>query len=129
MYNHLIFYDGECGFCDRAVQFLLKHDHKKLFLFAPLQGETAKQLLDPLPQLDTVVLLENYTTAPQKHILAKASFRSMWLLGGMWAIPGLLHFLPGSLINWGYRLIARHRHQLMSACQVPTAGDRSRFLP
>lgn len=129
MDNHLLFYDGDCGFCDRAVRFLLKHDKNKLFLFAPLQGETAKRLLNPLPTLDTVVLLENYQTKPQKYVLAKASFRSMWLLGGWWALPGLLYFLPGCLMNWGYRLIARHRHQLVSACEIPSALDRSRFLP
>ena len=45
--NHgLIFYDGECGFCQFWIQFLLKRDYKNYFLFAPLQGKLALKYIE-----------------------------------------------------------------------------------
>lgn len=49
MHEHLVFYDGECGLCDRVVQTLLKVDTHERFVFAPLQGKTAEKLLQDLP--------------------------------------------------------------------------------
>ena len=43
----ILFYDGHCGLCHSAVKFVLKHDRRALFRFAPLQGELAKQHLPP----------------------------------------------------------------------------------
>lgn len=124
--KHLVLYDGDCAFCQRAVRFIYRHDSEKHFAFAPLQGETAKQFLTAPPNLDTVILIENYKTHPQQHLYAKASFRALWLLGGLWTLPGSLYFLPAPLIDWGYRLVARHRP---STCPLPTPEDTSRFLP
>ena len=44
----IIFFDGVCHMCNSAVDFFMKADKKRLFLFAPLQGETARTMLPPL---------------------------------------------------------------------------------
>ena len=110
--RHLVFYDGECGLCDRSVQFLLKHDKDRIFDFAPLQGETAALWLvsgeknAAFPAEDSVVLIENYKTAPRMHLLSRAVFRSLLLLGGWWKIPGSLYYLPSFFFNGAYRWVA-----------------------
>ena len=43
--RHLVLYDGVCGLCDRAVQFLLAEDREAVLHYAPLQGEAARELL------------------------------------------------------------------------------------
>ena len=43
----VLLYDGLCGFCDRMVQFILKHDPGGAMRFAPLQG--AYQSVNALP--------------------------------------------------------------------------------
>lgn len=134
-HKHLVFYDGECGFCDQVVQFLLKVDRKEQFLFAPLQGKTAAKVLQKLPdqykQVDSLVLVENYATNKQHfYVLGKASFRILWLLGGSWRLLGWICFLPSFLYNWGYRLVARNRKKLMpEACILPDPKSQDRFLP
>lgn len=134
MARHLVFYDGKCGFCDQVVQFLFKIDREKIFLFAPLQGKTASQVLRGLPPAyrkeDTLVLVENYREMNEKfYILGKAAFRILWLLGGAWRLLGWISFFPSFLYNWGYRLIARYRHKFpLKSCQLPHVED-SRFLP
>lgn len=129
--KHLVFYDGECGLCDAVVQFILKRDKEQIFVYAPLQGETAGQLLIPKPQEDTVILIENFETLPQRYIYSQAVFRILWLLGGWWALPGLLFFLPPVLFNWGYRLVAKYRKRLFpkTECVLPPPTDGKRFLP
>lgn len=134
--DHLIFYDGQCGLCDRVVQWVIRQDKKRIFLFAPLQGTTAKKVLGSLTpeqkQLDTLILIENFSSKNQHiYLLGKGALRICWLLGGLWIIPGSLSFLPGFFYNWGYRLVARNRHRLFSndSCVLPTANEAERFLP
>ncbi|MBP6217575.1 MAG: DUF393 domain-containing protein [Oligoflexales bacterium] len=135
MQENLVFYDGTCGMCHGVVQFLLEHDKKKTFLFAPLQGETAKHVLkdwrSSFPNADTIILVENYPSHKQIFAFGKGGFRICWRLGGFWKIPGLLSFLPGCFYNWGYRWVARHRFQWFDkqACLIPDTRDVKRFLP
>jgi predicted DCC family thiol-disulfide oxidoreductase YuxK len=134
MKKHLVFYDGHCGLCDRVVQFLLKVDKDKQFVFAPLQGETAKILLLALPSSykseDSLILMENYNSSnPQFYVLGKGALRVCWLLGGPWALIGVLNFLPSFLYNWIYRIVARNRHKLFkSVCVLPDPSLKDRFL-
>lgn len=130
MTHHLIFYDGVCGLCDRTVQFVLERDTKKQFLFAPLQGTTAQKLSLPRNE-DTVILIENYGASNQHtYILGNAALRILWLLGGVWLLPGLVSFLPSCCYDWVYRLVARNRHRLfpMDRCIIPPKQHNNRFL-
>lgn len=136
MDKHLVFYDGSCGLCDHVVQFLLKHDHKGIFLFAPLQGSTALSTIQKLPEeykrLDSLILLENYQSDHQEsYVLGQGAFRILWLLGGPWKLLGWISYLPPILYNWGYRLVASNRHHFFSAekCILPDEKNKNRFLP
>ena len=42
----IVLFDGDCHFCDSSVQFIIKHDHKGIYYFAPLQSKRAKVLLE-----------------------------------------------------------------------------------
>ncbi len=137
MPKHLVFYDGECGFCDRVVQILLKVDKERIFAFAPLQGATAEELLkDMAPEdrsADSMVLVENYqdASARQYHIRSMAVFRTCWLLGGFWKSVGWKFYLPPWMFDWFYNIVARNRHRLLppTACVIPDPEDNERFLP
>lgn len=134
--RHLVFYDGLCGLCDHMVQLLLKIDKKEQFLFAPLQGNTARSLLagltEPFKQLDSLILVENFGRRDQKiYMLGKGVWRIFWLLGGLWKILGAISFLPSFLYDWSYRLIARHRKIFFKneRCIIPSESNKRRFLP
>lgn len=136
MADHLVFYDGSCGFCDQVVQVILRQDKQEIFDFAPLQGTTAKELLKDLPPemktADSLVLIENYKSPKRQYfILGRGALRICWDLGGWWTIPGLISWLPSCLYDWGYRLVAKNRHRIFSngSCVIPTAETRHRFLP
>jgi len=133
---HLVFYDGNCGLCDYIVQFLIKEDLKQLFVFAPLQGETAAHYLKNLPVeirfTDSLILVENYRSPfPRVHILAKGALRIAWLLGWPWLLVGWLSFFPSWMFDWSYRLVASNREYFFpkTECVVPPIDQPGRFLP
>src|SRR5262245_37325901 len=43
---HLVLYDGECGFCNRQVRFLLERDRLAVFTFASLQSEVGRVVVE-----------------------------------------------------------------------------------
>lgn len=133
--KHLLFYDGQCGLCDHAVQFVLKADKRKEFVFAPLQGETAKCFLKNVPEkvlkADSLILIENFNQPDVRLLIyGKGAFRVLWLLGGCWKAFGWISFLPSWVYNWGYRLVAQYRHYFFSknSCQFPDPKEKERFL-
>lgn len=134
--SHLVFYDGNCGLCDRIVQWVYKEDKNKLFLFAPLQGETASRYLKNLPAeirfTDSLILIQNCRSQfPKVHILSKGALRIAWLLGWPWMTLGILSFLPGWCFDWAYRIVAANRHRFFpqAQCFVPPKDQKERFLP
>ena len=132
----LLFYDGECGLCDRIVQSVLLHDKHKRYMFAPLQGVTAADMLKKLPKeyrgLDSLVLIENYKS-PQRqyYVMGKGALRIAWNLGGFWRLIGWMSFLPPFLYDWAYRLVARNRERIFGKlfCVLPDYSEGGRFLP
>ncbi len=127
----LVLYDGSCGLCQVSVHYLLQIDLKERFVFAPLQGITAKHYLTQQQSIDSLVLIEAYQTLPRTYILAQSVLKIAWLLGGRWCLIGILSFLPGWMFNWAYRLLARHRHLFVtpSTCQWRAINYKERFLP
>ncbi|MES2273307.1 MAG: DUF393 domain-containing protein [Chlamydiota bacterium] len=132
MHEHLIFYDDECPLCHKAVRQILEIDQDQCFLFAPLNGETADDVLSgpqaPLRRMNSLVLAENYRSTDRSFwIRSRAIFRVYWLIGRGWAVIGLLSFLPGWFGDLLYRWLAEHRHQFK--LQMPEdPGPSDRFL-
>ena len=127
--QRIVFFDGLCPFCNFWVQFLLKRDHNKQFFFAPLQGETAHELLSSeLMSVDTIVLLED-----RKKIYTKSNaiIRIIKILGGFSKTLFIFEFLPTSIRNFFYDIIARNRFVLrkpLKHCPMPKQDVASRFL-
>jgi predicted DCC family thiol-disulfide oxidoreductase YuxK len=127
----ILFFDGVCGLCNKAVDFVLARDLEGHFQFAPLQGETARQLLSPADagDLNSMVLLIYGRT----YRKSSAAVRILWQLSLGWRILGTVVWLvPLPIRNLAYRLIAANRYRLFGrreTCRMPTPAERSRFLP
>ena len=44
-HKQLILFDGVCNLCNNTVQFVIKHDKKNKFMFAPLQGKAGQEII------------------------------------------------------------------------------------
>lgn len=127
----ILFFDGVCGLCSRSVDFVLARDRQSIFQFAPLQGETARQLLPPadVNDLNSMVLMI------EGHPFRKSSaaVRVLWRLGFGWRLLSVFAWLvPLPLRDLVYDLIARNRYRMFGkheTCRMPTPAERSRFLP
>ncbi len=126
----VLFFDGVCGMCNHFVDFLLRCDRNKIFLFAPLQGETAKRHLkqSDTEDLKSIVLIVDGKTF--RH--SAAIVRVLCLLSPLWKLAGYaLWVIPAPLRDFGYRLVARIRYRLFGkkeSCRLPSAEERARFL-
>ena len=127
----VVFFDGVCGLCNRFVDFVLLRDPQGLFLFSPLQGETAARRLNAadISDLKTVVVLDG----DQTYRKSAAVIHVLGRLGGFWRLmAGLLWIVPRPIRDLGYSWIANNRYAIFGkkeTCRLPTADERSRFLP
>jgi len=129
--HHLILFDTTCLLCHRSVHFIARRDKKKLFKFAPLGGVTAAQF--PVnPEIDSLVLIEKYTTAARLSFEGVAVARIGQYLPFPWSWLGTIaRALPRRLINGLYHAVASRRHALShsDACPVMPPDWSDRFLP
>lgn len=125
----IIFFDGVCGLCNGFVDFIMAIDHKKRFLFSPLQSEFAKTHLPPemTQDLKSVVLLSE----GKLHTKSAAVIKVMSEIGGIWKVVTLGKLLPAALSNKVYDMVAENRYRLFGkkeTCRLPTEEERQRFV-
>jgi len=131
-WRYLVLYDGECGMCDRSVQWLLRHDHRRVLRFTPLQGETARPYVGGATTFSTMVLVERGAGGERVYQRSRAVLRILRALGGAWHLIAWLRVLPDLLIDLPYRVIARYRYRWFGhadACRIPDPATRQLFLP
>ncbi|WP_417381548.1 thiol-disulfide oxidoreductase DCC family protein [Gimesia sp.] len=129
----ILFFDGVCGLCNSSVDFAMARDRHARLYYAPLQGETAQELLSEqdLANVDTVV----FRTVEGSHCYKRSAavVRLLWLLGFPWNVCGwLLWCIPLPFRDLGYRLIASVRYRLFGkheTCRMPSPDERARILP
>jgi predicted DCC family thiol-disulfide oxidoreductase YuxK len=131
--TEIVFYDGRCGLCHRAVRFLLAEDRRgEAFRFAPLDGDVFRATVTEdrraaLP--DSVVVL---TVEGELLSRSPAVLYVMKRLGGLWRMVALIgQLIPGAWLDGFYDAIARIRYRLFrepeSACPLLPGRLRSRF--
>ncbi|MEP1781566.1 DCC1-like thiol-disulfide oxidoreductase family protein [Reichenbachiella sp.] len=129
--NNLVLYDGVCRFCNSSVNFILNHERNQKLLFAPLQSDLGQSVLRQfeLPKDYTNSLL--FLSDEKLYSHSNAAFKIVSFLKMPWQIVLILRFLPTSITDYFYNLIARHRYKLMGkteACEIPAPENKGRFL-
>jgi len=127
----IVYFDGVCGFCNASVNFLMRHDPHGKLVFAPLQGETARERLPPedLANLNSMVV----SVGEETYRRSAGVVRVLWGLGGIWGLLGtLLWLIPLPIREGGYRVFARNRYRFFGkheSCRLPLPEERERILP
>ncbi|HTQ09540.1 MAG TPA: DCC1-like thiol-disulfide oxidoreductase family protein [Fimbriimonadaceae bacterium] len=128
----VLFFDGVCNLCNRSVDWIMRRDRRRVFRFASLQGETAKEVVPEFAKaqdLSTVVLVAN----GRKFVRSSAVIEVLKGLGGSWRVLGcVLRVVPRPLRDWGYDRVAKARYRRWGkrdTCRVPGPEERERFLP
>ena len=127
----VILFDGVCNLCNASVQYVIKHDKKKLFRFASLQssfGESVLKQYDlPVNTFNSFILLSDnkiYTRSTAALLVAKKLSGLIKLLYGFIIIPKFIR-------DFVYDIIAKNRYKWFGkkeACWIPTPELKSLFL-
>jgi predicted DCC family thiol-disulfide oxidoreductase YuxK len=129
--GRIILFDAECVLCSANAHFVLKHDRKKAFYLASMQGEVGSELfrrhgLDPADPT-TILVIDGDTV----HKDSDAVLSIYEGLGMPWKLATVFRPIPTFLRDPVYRLIARNRYRIFGkrdTCWVPPAHLRSRLL-
>ncbi|PSL43337.1 putative DCC family thiol-disulfide oxidoreductase YuxK [Chitinophaga niastensis] len=131
MENGIILFDGVCNFCNSSINFVIRHDKRGLFRFAPLQSATADQL--SVQYHFSVTTMESFILVQHGQVYTKstAALRVVRWLPFPWKLGYVFIIIPPFIRNSIYSWIARNRYRWFgkkAACMIPTAEIRSRFL-
>jgi predicted DCC family thiol-disulfide oxidoreductase YuxK len=131
----VLLYDGVCGFCDRAVQFILRVDQRGTLRFAALDSTLATEVIDRHPALtgvDSVVYVED-PGHPTERVFTRsaAALRVVDYLGWPWMLLRAARVIPGPLLDRMYDGFAAIRYRVSGrydTCPIPPPEVRRRFL-
>lgn len=127
--DKIIIFDGYCNFCSWGIQFLLRRDKKKAFLFSASQSENGNKLLTyhNIQEVESVLYL-------RKGIILKSSSAVLHILrdlGYPWKIFYVFIVIPEFIRNAIYNTFAKVRYLLFgrrATCRIPNENELNRFL-
>ncbi len=131
MQKSIVLFDGVCGLCNSSVNYIIDHDHKDAFRFAPIQSEIAKKLLEPHgisnETLNSIILIhKNKVYQKSDAVLIIVRY-----LKGISKVLVLGYVVPRFLRNILYDFIAKRRYKWFGkydACRMPTPEMKAKFL-
>jgi len=113
------------------VNFIIRQDKKNIFLFAALQSDSGKKLLDQYQinwkANDSFILIEN----GEAHMKGNAALKLYSRLPWYWKWTQIFWIVPKFIRDWVYSVIAKNRYRWFGKkeqCMVPSASVRERFL-
>jgi predicted DCC family thiol-disulfide oxidoreductase YuxK len=128
-YNPIILFDGVCNFCNSSINFIIKHDKKGQFKFAPLQGKFGQtvsgETTNKMPE--SVLLLEGN----KLYSHSTAALKIAKKLDGLWPLMYGFIMVPKPLRDFIYKWIAKNRYKWFGkteTCMIPTKEMREKFL-
>lgn len=113
----ILVYDGDCGFCARSVQFVVRHDYRRRTVrFAARDGVAGRAVRARHPELqavDSLLWVEHDGQEERVRIRADAVLAVAAYLGGPWQALGAIGALvPRVVRDWLYGIVARLRKSL-----------------
>lgn len=128
----LILFDGICNLCNDSVLKVIKNDRKNIFVFAALQSETGKKIINHLQiditTIDSIIL---YSPNVSFDIKSTAALKIMKEFGGLWKLTQVFYILPKFLRDFIYDFIAKNRYKWFGkkeSCMIPSPELKSKFL-
>lgn len=129
--NSIILFDGVCNFCNRTINIILKYDKDAYFQFAPSQSNAAMGTMQEFGleenAIASVILIDQEKVYTKTDAVIQIANR----LSGWPKLFRLLKYIPKSIRDFGYDLIAKNRYALFGKkdhCMIPDASIRHRFL-
>lgn len=132
----VLLYDGQCGFCNKTIQRILRYDKRNEMFFAALQSDYGKSVLTRHPELagiDSLVYVEPLDFAYLERVFVRsdAALHIARYLGGPWKLLLVGYIVPRSFRDYLYDQFAKRRYRWFGkydTCPLPSPEVRARFL-
>lgn len=126
----VILFDGVCNLCTGSVQFILKRDKEKKFMFASLQSNYGQALLKQFDLSTTT--FNSFILYQDRKIYTRstAALRMFQQLKG-WKWVKIFWIVPKFIRDGVYNLIAKNRYKWFgqkNVCWLPTIDLKARFF-
>lgn len=129
--KHPIFvYDGECGICNKSVQFILDHEKSNEIYFVSFQSPLGEALGDNFGfdsnNLSTAIFINGNSISTKSDAILSSSI----FLKAPYHRIGLIKFIPKGLRDIIYDFISRNRNKLglQYQCKVLDKEKASRII-
>ena len=132
--KHLVFFDGNCGFCDHTVQWLLARDSKEQLYFAPLEGDMAGHVLSQFvltEGLDSIIYVRTLNDVSEMFVYSDAIGQILKELPWYWSWLRVGWLTPRGIRDQIYKAFAARRIQwfgTVDTCQLPNERQARRLL-
>ncbi len=129
MNRKVVFYDGDCGVCNRTVQLILRREKNHDLYFCALQSDVTNEFFEyhqqPKPDLSTIVYFDGTNFSTRSTAVLK--------IAGNLKLPAALlrlgWIVPSFIRNYIYTQIARRRYRIVNpSCMLPDSEQKQRFL-
>jgi predicted DCC family thiol-disulfide oxidoreductase YuxK len=128
----VLLYDGQCGVCNHAVQWILAHERSHALRFSALQSALGQSLIKSAgvtAEIDSLLWIEWHDGSVTARKWSDSIIAVLNYVGGPWRLLAQIRWIPSPLRDAAYRLFAKHRLRIAaSTCLVPTPATRQRFL-
>lgn len=129
--NSIIVFDGVCNLCNHSVNFLLKKDKKKIFLFTPFQSKYGQSIINHGSENENSDKTVFYLRENQLYKKSTAALYILKDLGGAYSLLFVFIIVPRFLRDFVYSVISRNRYKWFGkkdSCRIPNAEEKNRFL-
>lgn len=127
----IILFDGICNLCNSSVNFILKRDKKKQFLFASLQSDAAENILlhhkHKKNGLNSIIFIHR----GKLYEKSSAVLSILGLMGMPWRLFSVGYILPLSWRDSLYDYIAQNRYKWFGkkeSCIMMIPAYKNRFI-
>jgi predicted DCC family thiol-disulfide oxidoreductase YuxK len=126
----IVFFDGECGLCNKFVKFVIKYNSQRDMRYCWLQSDIAVGILtkkDVVVDMSSIILIDNdrvyFESEAFLRIVSKLDYPARLLF--------VLRVFPRFVANYTYRLISRRRYGIFGKsemCEIPKEEHRDLFI-
>ncbi len=131
-HKKLILFDGVCNLCNTSIQYVIKHDKKNLFIFAPLQSNVGQQVIQKFgidtEKTDSILL---YSVESGLKSKSSAALHISKHLGFPNNLLTVFFIVPSFIRDKVYDYIAKNRYKWYGkkeSCMIPTKELKAKFL-